>query len=118
MVCAEAWFVNHKGNSGARINVESDHCGDEHAAGSRVHWQPGWPPLRRSGTPAVPLAQVCREIKALGLSQQFGYEFSVDVGEAEVAALEAEGELFVVEPEEMQHRGVDVVDVDAVLDGA
>ncbi len=40
------------------------------------------------------------------------------VGEAEVAALEAEGELLVVEAEQVQDRGVEVVDVDAVFDGA
>ena len=39
------------------------------------------------------------------------------VGQAEVAALEAEGELRVVEAEQVQDRGVQVVNVDAVLDG-
>ena len=42
----------------------------------------------------------------------------MDVGEAEVAALEAEGQLLVVEAEQVQDRGVEVVDVDAVFDGA
>ena len=40
-----------------------------------------------------------------------------DVGQAEVAALEAEGELQVVEAEQVQDRGLQVVDVDAVFDG-
>ncbi len=40
----------------------------------------------------------------------------MDVGEAEVAALEAEGEAGVVETEEVQERGVQVVDVHAVFD--
>ena len=39
------------------------------------------------------------------------------VGEAEVAALEAVGELGVVEAEQVQDGGVEVVDVDLVLDG-
>lgn len=36
----------------------------------------------------------------------------MDVGEAEVPALEAVGELFVVEAEEVEEGGVEVVDVD------
>ena len=43
---------------------------------------------------------------------------AVDVGQAEVAALEAEGEPLVVEAEQVQDRGLQVVDVDLVLDGA
>ena len=39
------------------------------------------------------------------------------VGEAEVAAGVAVGEAFVIEAEELQERGVQVVDVDLVLDG-
>ena len=38
------------------------------------------------------------------------------VGQAEVAALEAVGQPRVVEAEQVQHRGVQVVDVDPVLD--
>ena len=40
----------------------------------------------------------------------------VDVGEAVVAALEAVGEAGVVEAEQMQGGGVQVVDVDGILD--
>jgi len=40
-----------------------------------------------------------------------------DVGQPKVAAGEAEGEFGVVEAEEVQDRGVQVVDVDAVFDG-
>ena len=43
--------------------------------------------------------------------------FAVDVGQAEVAAGVAVGEFFVVEAEELEHGGVEVVDVDTVLDG-
>jgi hypothetical protein len=40
----------------------------------------------------------------------------VDVGEVEVAASVAVGEAFVVEAEEVEHAGVEVVDVDFVFD--
>ena len=50
------------------------------------------------------------------LSQNFLHEFSVDVGEAEVSSLEAVGELFVVEAEEVEEGGVEVVDVDLAID--
>ena len=40
-----------------------------------------------------------------------------DVGQAEVAALEAVGQPLVVDAEQVQDRGVQVVDVDGVLDG-
>ena len=39
------------------------------------------------------------------------------VGQAEVAAGVAVGELLVVEAQQVQDRGVQVVDVDLVLDG-
>ena len=41
----------------------------------------------------------------------------MDVGEAEVSALGAVGEFFVVEAEEVEDGGVEVVDVDFVFDG-
>ena len=40
------------------------------------------------------------------------------VGEAEVAALETVGEFLVIEAEEVEERGVEVVDVDFVFDDA
>ena len=40
------------------------------------------------------------------------------VGQAEVAAGVAVGQAFVVEAQQVQQRGVQVVDADAVLDGA
>src|SRR5262245_654022 len=49
--------------------------------------------------------------------QEFLDQLPVDVGEAEVAALRAEGELGVVDAEQMEDGGVQVVDVNAVLDG-
>ena len=39
------------------------------------------------------------------------------VGQAEVAALVAEGQPFVVDAQQVEDRGVEVVDVDAILDG-
>ena len=42
----------------------------------------------------------------------------MDVGEAEVPALEAVGELFVVEAKEMEESRVEVVDVDFSIDHA
>ena len=39
----------------------------------------------------------------------------MDVGEAELAALVAEGEAFVIDAEEVEDGGVEVVDVDGVF---
>ena len=44
-------------------------------------------------------------------------EFSVDVGEPEIAALGAVGEAGMIQSEEMQERGVEIVDVDWIFDG-
>ena len=51
----------------------------------------------------------------LGL-QQLLHHLARHVGQAEIAALEAVGQLQVVEAEQVQDRGVEVVDVDRVLD--
>ena len=51
------------------------------------------------------------------LSQEVVDDVAVDVGEAEVAAGVAVGEFFVIEAEEVEHGGVEIVDVDLVLDG-
>ena len=45
------------------------------------------------------------------------YDLSEDVGQAYVATIVAEGEPLVVEPQKMQHGGVDVMNVRWVLDG-
>ena len=55
------------------------------------------------------------ETSAQGLRQQPLHHFAAHVGEAEVTALEAVGELLVVETELVQQRGVEIVDVDLVL---
>ena len=45
------------------------------------------------------------------------HDMAVDVGEAEVSAGVAVGELFVIETHEVENGGVEVVDVDFVFDG-
>ena len=49
-----------------------------------------------------------------GLRQQLRHHVSMHVGQAEIAALEAVGQLGVVEAEQVQDRGVQVVGVDFV----
>jgi hypothetical protein len=49
--------------------------------------------------------------------QDFTNDISVHVGEAEVAALGSVGELGVIEAQRVEDGGVEVVDVDLVLDG-
>jgi hypothetical protein len=51
----------------------------------------------------------------VALGEDAFYDFAVDVGEAEVAALGAEGELGVVEAEEVKDGGVEVVHVDGIF---
>src|SRR5207249_2153427 len=63
-------------------------------------------------------APTIREIRVKHSRQDFANDFAGDVGEAEVAAVEAVGETGVVEAEEVQDGGVEVVDVDGVLDDA
>src|SRR5262249_35484623 len=50
------------------------------------------------------------------LSQDAGNDVAFDIGQAEVAALEAVGELRVVEAQAVQQRGVEVVYVYAIAD--
>ena len=50
-------------------------------------------------------------------AEDFLHDRSVHVGEAEVSAGVAIGELLVIEAQEVKHRGVQVVDVDFLLDG-
>ena len=49
------------------------------------------------------------------LSEDILYHVAVDVGEAEVAALEAEGEFLVIEAEEVEDGGLEIVDVDFIF---
>ena len=63
----------------------------------------------------VPFARAPRVEGCSG--DQFVDDVAVHVGQAEVAAGVAVGELLVVEAQQVQDRGVQVVDVDRVLDG-
>ena len=51
------------------------------------------------------------------LSEDGLNDVTVDVGEAIVAALEFIGELFVIDSEEVEEGGVEIVNVDGVFDG-
>ena len=51
------------------------------------------------------------------LGQNLVDHSAADVGQTEVAALETVGQPFVVDAQQMQHRGVQVVDVHDVFDG-
>src|SRR5205823_4033476 len=57
-----------------------------------------------------------RGSRTILLCQEFLHHFSRHVSQAEVAALEFVSELSVIEAEELQDRGVQVVDVDGILD--
>jgi hypothetical protein len=51
-------------------------------------------------------------VKPGTLCQDFRHDEAMDVGEAELAAVVGEGELFMVEPEQVEDGGVEVVHVD------
>src|SRR5712672_717611 len=53
----------------------------------------------------------------LALPEQLRHDFSMHIREAEVAALGAVDELGVIEAKQVQDGGVQVVDVDGILDG-
>ena len=47
-------------------------------------------------------------------SQNVLHDLAINVGEAEVTALEAVGELFVIEPEQVHDGGLKVMDVNFI----
>ena len=49
--------------------------------------------------------------------EQLVHNLAVDVGQPEIPARETVSQLFVVETQQVQHRGVQVMYVDRVLDG-
>lgn len=49
------------------------------------------------------------------LREQFGKDFAMDIGEAEITSLVFEGEFFVIESECVEDVGVQVVNVGGVL---
>src|SRR5690348_5911288 len=52
-----------------------------------------------------------------GSREQLRHHFTAHVGQAEVAALETIGQLQVIQAEQVQDGGMEIVDVDLVLDG-
>ena len=50
--------------------------------------------------------------------QNLFHDSAMHVGQSEIAAGVAVGEAFVVEAHQVQQRGVEIVDVDSVLDGS
>src|SRR5262249_53123550 len=67
--------------------------------------------------PDGPPSAVCRRRFAVrALSQEILDDVAVNVGQAEVAALVAEGEPCVVDAQALQDRGVEMMDVDGGLD--
>ena len=91
----------------------------------RILKKPGLPRQTRSqrtGFSNVPVPALNPRVKRLNRSfspRQPGGELVVaaDVGQPHVAALEEVRQLFVVQAEELEDGRVDVVDVDAILDG-
>src|SRR5262249_57149621 len=71
------------------------------------------PPAPR--TPPATTSSTAMPSACWGSRHDLFNDLAVDVGEAVVAALEAEGEALVVYAEQMQHRRVQIVDVNAIL---
>ena len=53
-----------------------------------------------------------------GSGDDFGHHLTMDIGESVIAALEAEGEPQVIESEEVEDGGVEVVDMESAVGGA
>ena len=51
------------------------------------------------------------------ISNELVHDIAGDIGQAEVAAVVAEGEPFVIQAQQVKDRGVKIVMRDAVLDG-
>src|SRR4051794_16047740 len=73
--------------------------------------KPSPPPMTRTGT--GPFARRGRA----GSREQLADHLALDIGQAEVAPLEAIGQLRVLQAEQVQDGRLEVVDVDPVLDG-
>ena len=59
---------------------------------------------------------ICRGHDDQRSGQDFFHDMSVDVGQAEVSAGVVEGELFVVQAQQVQNGGLQVVNVDGIFD--
>src|SRR5688500_1979912 len=74
-------------------------------------------PSRRS-TRSITMSSTPREFSRRWLSQNLLDHPAIDVGQPEVAAGVAEGQPLVVEAQQVQDRGVQIVDVYLVLHGS
>src|SRR5258708_35430310 len=81
----------------------------------RVRAMRGFPP-HTLGVDSMCFARV-GSICSVALRQDRPHDLAGDVGEPEVSPLVAVREPLVVDPEQVQDRGVEIVDVDQVLDG-
>ena len=61
------------------------------------------------------IAVQCRRTKRRALRKQSLHDFAFNIRQPEVAALKTIGEFRVIEAEQMQKRGVQIVDMDFVL---
>ena len=68
------------------------------------------------GAPS-PLSSGEHHLDSMLSSYELVHDVAVDVGEAKVAAIVAEGEPFVIQAQQVEDGGVEVVMRDAVLDG-
>jgi len=52
-----------------------------------------------------------------GSGQDVAYDSAMNIGQAEIAAAVVVGESLVIQTEQMENRGMEIMDVDAVFDG-
>src|SRR5262249_31049956 len=92
---------------GARASCGPVQC-ERHSRGLRIPGQHGWPDRVRA---------VRSNDAALKSGDNLRDQLAVDVGETHVAAVEEIGQLRVIDAEQVQHRGVQVMDGDGLLLG-
>ena len=68
---------------------------------------------RLSSSTFVKLNNVLRPYR---LGEDFPHHFARHIGEPEIAAVEAVRQPFVIDPQEMQDRGVEIIDRNAIDD--
>src|SRR5688572_22906222 len=73
--------------------------------------------LRKRGTPTIIMQARVQVRFDQELRENLLHDAAMDIGEAEVAAIVAIGEFFVIEAEQVQDGGVEVVHVDLFGDG-
>ena len=106
-----------KSSLGKKYRIDVEPPGRRGGAGNRG-------PGLRGCRPAPTWERACEGFWRVGFTPAGGgsrhdvlHDFTVDIGEAEVASLELEGELFVVDAKEVQDGGLEVMDVDLVVLG-